>query len=133
MTSLFDRPHRRYNPLTGEWLLVSPHRAQRPWLGQVEKRPPEQQPAYDPDCYLCPGNQRAGGAQNPGYETTFVFSNDFAALLPDAPPEATPGHPLLQAQGQSGACRVICFSPRHDLTLPQMAPASIRRVIDVWA
>ncbi len=91
------------------------------------------QPAYDPDCYLCPGNQRAGGAQNPDYETTFVFSNDFAALLPDAPAEATPGHPLLQAQGQSGACRVICFSPRHDLTLPQMAPASIRRVIDVWA
>jgi UDPglucose--hexose-1-phosphate uridylyltransferase len=133
MDSLFDRPHRRYNPLTGEWLLVSPHRAKRPWQGQVEKRPPAQRPAYDPGCYLCPGNQRAGGLQNPDYESTFVFTNDFAALLPAEPPATEARHPLLAAQGLSGTCRVICFSPRHDLTLPEMDPASIRRVIDVWA
>ncbi|UCG23641.1 MAG: UDP-glucose--hexose-1-phosphate uridylyltransferase [Chloroflexota bacterium] len=138
MASLFDRPHRRYNPLTGEWLLVSPHRAQRPWQGQLEKRPPKDRPAYDPGCYLCPGNDRAGGAQNPGYETTYVFTNDFAALLPDAPATQRPAaaeseHPLLQAHGQSGTCRVICFSPRHDLTPPEMAQGDIRQVIDVWA
>ena len=132
-TSLFDRPHRRYNPLTGEWLLVSPHRAKRPWQGQVEKQPPAQRPAYDPDCYLCPGNQRAGRAKNPDYTSTYVFTNDFAALLPDESPPAEPAHPLLAAQGLSGTCRVICFSPRHDLTLPEMAPADIRRVVDVWA
>jgi UDPglucose--hexose-1-phosphate uridylyltransferase len=138
MASLFDQPHRRFNPLTGEWLLVSPHRAQRPWQGQLEKRPPKDRPAYDPDCYLCPGNHRAGGAQNPDYESTFVFTNDFAALLPDAPATqrlaaTEQEHPLLQAGGQSGTCRVICFSPRHDLTVPEMAQGEIRQVIDVWA
>jgi UDPglucose--hexose-1-phosphate uridylyltransferase len=133
MTTLFDRPHRRYNPLTGEWLLVSPQRARRPWQGQVEKRPPDQRPAYDPDCYLCPGNTRAGGVRNPDYATTFVFTNDFAALLPQEPPPAETAHPLLTAQGLSGTCRVICFSPRHDLTLPEMDLADIRRVVDVWA
>ena len=78
----FDLPHRRYNLLTGEWVLVSPHRARRPWLGQVEKVPPENLPAYDPNCYLCPGNVRNSGASNPAYTGTFVFDNDFAALLP---------------------------------------------------
>lgn len=127
-----EHPHRRYNPLTGEYVLVSPHRMKRPWQGQVEKRPPDNRPAYDPTCYLCPGNERAGGVQNPPYESTFVFSNDFAALLPDVPPMGEPAHPLLKAQAVSGECRVICFSPRHDLTLPEMSTAEIRRVIEVW-
>src|SRR5207249_5622297 len=87
-TILFAAPHRRLNPLTGEWLLVSPHRTARPWQGQVEQAPAEQRPAFDPTCYLCPGNARAGGLQNPNYTATFVFDNDFAALLPDTPPQA---------------------------------------------
>lgn len=127
-----EHPHRRRNPLTGEWVLVSPHRTQRPWQGQVEKAPPEERPAYDPECYLCPGNERAGGVRNPNYDSTFAFTNDFAALLPDTPP-AHSDQPLLRFESQPGTCRVVCFSPRHDLTLPEMAPADIRRVVDVWA
>lgn len=127
-----EHPHRRYNPLTGEYVLVSPHRTKRPWLGQVEKRPPDERPAYDPTCYLCPGNERAGGVRNPNYEHTFVFNNDFAALLPDTPPMTNP-HPLLQSNSVEGVCRVVCFSPRHDLTLPEMELPDIRRVTDLWA
>ena len=127
-----EHPHRRLNLLTGEWVLVSPHRTKRPWQGQVERPPQEKRPFYDPTCYLCPGNERAGGYQNPAYDSTFVFTNDFAALLPDTP-EAVSEHPLLQSQGVQGTSRVICFSPRHDLTLPQMEPPAIRRVVDVWA
>ncbi|NDJ61918.1 MAG: UDP-glucose--hexose-1-phosphate uridylyltransferase [Chloroflexi bacterium] len=127
-----EHPHRRLNPLTGEYVLVSPHRTKRPWQGQVEKPPPDTRPAYDPKCYLCPGNERAGGARNPQYASTFVFTNDFAALLPDTP-EASADHPLFQMQSARGTSRVICFSPRHDLTLPEMALPDIRRVIDVWA
>lgn len=128
-----DHPHRRYNPLTREWILVSPHRTQRPWLGQVEKLPPEERPRYDPQCYLCPGNERAGGVRNPLYTETFVFDNDFSALLLDTPAGKVDERGLLVARSERGICRVICFSPRHDLTLPEMDPADIRKVVDVWA
>lgn len=127
-----DHPHRRLNPLTGEYVLVSPHRTKRPWQGQVERPPQEQRPAYDPTCYLCPGNERAGGERNPEYTSTFVFTNDFAALLPDTPPSPDNSHPLLQLESEQGTARVICFSPRHDLTLPEMAVEDIRRVVDLW-
>ena len=129
-------PHRRYNPLTDEWVLCSPHRTKRPWQGQVEEAPSEERPAYDPECYLCPGNERAGGARNPHYTSTFVFDNDFPALLPGEGPgeelEADERR-LMVAQAETGRCRVICFSPRHDLTLPLMTPEAIRRVVDTWA
>lgn len=128
-----EHPHRRYNPLTGEWVLVSPHRTKRPWQGQQETPPPDERPAYDPKCYLCPGNERAGGEHNPQYTGTFVFTNDFAALLPDAPEATVALHPLLTAQSEQGTSRVVCFSPRHNLTLPEMSPEEIRRVVDVWA
>lgn len=127
-----EHPHRRLNPLTGEWVQVSPHRTKRPWQGQVEKTPPETRPSYDPTCYLCPGNERAGGLRNPDYTGTFVFTNDFAALMPAAP-DAPPGNPLLQTQTSRGTCRVMCFSPRHDLTLPEMELPDIRGVVDTWA
>lgn len=128
-------PHRRYNLLTDEWFLVSPHRTQRPWQGQIEKLPDEHLPEYDPTCYLCPGNKRAGDKQNPDYTETFVFENDFPALLTDIDPN-TPletGSPLLVKQVERGFCRVICFTPRHDLTLARMSVETIRRVVDVWA
>ncbi|MDA0243579.1 MAG: UDP-glucose--hexose-1-phosphate uridylyltransferase [Chloroflexi bacterium] len=125
-------PHRRYNPLTGEYVLVSPHRMARPWQGQVEKTAADNRPAHDPTCYLCAGNTRANGEQNPAYTTTFVFDNDFAALLPEAA-DSSPAHPLLASQAVRGECKVICFSPRHDLTLPEMDTADIRHVVRVWA
>ncbi len=128
-----EHPHRRYNALTGDWILVSPHRTQRPWQGQVERPPQETRPAYDPTCYLCPRNERAGGKRNPDYNSTFVFTNDFSALLPDSPPAPAGGHPLMQSESEQGECRVICFSPRHDLTLPEMPVEDIRHVVDVWA
>ncbi|MCB0122039.1 MAG: galactose-1-phosphate uridylyltransferase, partial [Caldilineaceae bacterium] len=128
-----EHPHRRKNLLTGEWVLVSPHRTKRPWQGQVEKMPPDNRPAYDPTCYLCPGNERAGGKANPVYTDTFVFENDFAALLPEGPRGDVSQGNFFQAEAETGRARVICFSPRHDLTLPEMAVADIRRVVDVWA
>jgi UDPglucose--hexose-1-phosphate uridylyltransferase len=129
-----EHPHRRLNPLTGEFVLVSPHRTQRPWLGQVEKALLDERPTYDPHCYLCPGNERAGGIRNPNYEQTFIFTNDFAALLPETPmPTNARRSHLVQTQPVSGTCRVMCFSPRHDLTLPEMEVQHIRRVVDVWA
>lgn len=128
-----DTPHRRYNPLTGEWVLVSPHRARRPWQGQVEKTLSEQLPQYDPTCYLCPGNERAGGIRNPVYTGTFAFTNDFAALLPDEPAQPVDNqHPLLRLQTERGICRVVCFSPRHDLTMPEMPLSEIENVLETW-
>ncbi len=128
-----EHPHRRYNTLTGDWVLVSPYRNKRPWQGQVERPPQDTQPAYDPGCYLCPGNARAGGHRNPHYDTTFVFTNDFATLLPDTPAAPVSDNPLLKLESVYGTSRVFCFSPGHDLTLPEMALDDIRKVVDLWA
>jgi UDPglucose--hexose-1-phosphate uridylyltransferase len=125
-------PHRRLNALTGEWVLVSPHRTQRPWLGQVEPQAPAAQPEYDPECYLCPGNARAGGMRNPGYASTFVFENDFAALKLATPVARFDRDGLLVAESEPGICRVLCFSPRHNLTMANMATADLRLVVDAW-
>jgi UDPglucose--hexose-1-phosphate uridylyltransferase len=134
---LTTTPHRRYNPLLDEWVLVSPHRLERPWQGQVEAPPSTGLPPYDPGCYLCPGNTRAHGARNPSYEATYAFDNDFPALLPASPAPAsravTAADDLFRAEAQSGRCRVVCFSPRHDLTLAQMETRAIRAVVDTWA
>ena len=131
---LAEDPHRRRNALTNEWVLVSPHRTTRPWQGEVEQPQTESELAYDPNCYLCPGNTRAGGARNPAYSSTFVFENDFAALKP----ETAPGHldadnmGLVVAESEPGICRVLCFSPRHDLTLATMPPVEIESVVRTW-
>jgi UDPglucose--hexose-1-phosphate uridylyltransferase len=148
----YDIPHRRYNPLIREWVLVSPHRAKRPWLGQVEKTPPENLPPYDPTCYLCPGNSRAGGRQNSPYTSTYIFDNDFPALLlPEGvgyPTQDSKGEKsgnfrsqlggaaeskeLFLAKPESGICRVVCFSPRHDLSLPELSQEAVEAVVNAW-
>ncbi|MBN2365878.1 MAG: galactose-1-phosphate uridylyltransferase, partial [Calditrichaeota bacterium] len=130
--NLNEHPHRRFNPLTGEWILVSPHRSKRPWQGQVEEVPVDKLKKYDPDCYLCPGNTRAGGKKNPEYKNTFVFNNDFSALKPDTPFNEFNKNGILKAQGEPGICRVVCFSPRHDLTLPEMTKEEIRTIVNTW-
>jgi UDPglucose--hexose-1-phosphate uridylyltransferase len=134
LSRLQNQPHRRFNPLTRDWVLVSPHRTERPWQGQNEKRV-EATAEYDPECYLCPGNKRAGGHENPDYRGTFVFDNDYAALKPDQPEfRADPtGKGLLLAEGENGICRVVCFSARHDLTLSRMPLNEITNVVEVWA
>ena len=125
-------PQRRHNPLLDEWVLVSAGRTHRPWLGAEEADAPVERPAYEPACYLCPGNTRANGAVNPAYASTFVFTNDFSALRPDTS-LATFDEGLLRAEGERGECRVVCFSPRHDLTLAAMSAAEVRQVVDLWA
>jgi UDPglucose--hexose-1-phosphate uridylyltransferase len=134
LLNLTEDPHRRLNPLTNEWVLVSPHRATRPWQGEVAKLPTANEPAYDPSCYLCPGNTRAGGIHNPAYPATFVFDNDFAALKLHTPRERldVDYKGLIVAQGEPGICRVICFSPRHDLTLATMGVDAIEPVVRTW-
>jgi UDPglucose--hexose-1-phosphate uridylyltransferase len=132
MTAPSQGPHRRFNPLLDEWVLCSPQRLSRPWQGRTEAVATSALPAYDPACYLCPGNERAEGARNPDYEATFVFDNDFPALTLDAPDPASPD-PLLRAEPAPGICRVVCFSPRHDLTLARMEATAIGRVIEAWA
>jgi UDPglucose--hexose-1-phosphate uridylyltransferase len=133
--TLYDDPHRRFNPLTGDWILVSPHRSERPWQGQTENANPAPALAYDPACYLCPGNERAGGVRNPKYTSTFVFTNDFAALKPDIPSgrhdDSSRG--LLLSESERGVCKVICYSPRHDLTLARMKVDEILAVVDLWS
>ncbi len=137
-----DHPHRRFNPLTGDWVLVSPHRARRPWQGQLEKNAPEIKASHDPECYLCPGNTRISGDTNPTYSDPFVFSNDFPALLTDTPhvtyvpdvPVTDDQHSgLFRSDSARGIARVICFSPDHSKTLPQLTTNDIRKIIDTWS
>ena len=130
---LAKTPHRRWNPLLREWVLVSPQRNQRPWQGQIEKNAPEQRPQYDPNCYLCPGNSRAGGHNNPNYTSTFVFDNDYAALAPNIVPGEQDSSGLIVARTERGICRVICFSPRHDLAISNMELSDVARVVQVWS
>ena len=129
---LREYPHRRYNILTGEWVLVSPHRAKRPWQGKLEETQPVNLPEYDPRCYLCPSNIRAGGLLNPSYENQFVFINDFSAMHLQTPAFEINENELLKAQSEPGICKVICFSPRHDLTLPELELGEIEKLIEVW-
>jgi UDPglucose--hexose-1-phosphate uridylyltransferase len=129
---LQQHPHRRFNPLTREWILVSPHRTQRPWQGQVEAASLAAELQYDPQCYMCPGNLRASGHRTAKYENVFVFDNDYPALLADTPQSEFRQGELIVAQGEPGICRVMCFSPRHDLTLSRMGKREIELVVDAW-
>ncbi|UCH65402.1 MAG: UDP-glucose--hexose-1-phosphate uridylyltransferase [Ignavibacterium sp.] len=129
---VYSNPHRRYNPLSGEWVLVSPHRTKRPWQGKKDKQIIKEKKEYDPECYLCPGNERAGGNINPKYKSTFVFNNDFSALLSESTTDVHNSNELLKIEGTQGECKVICFSPNHSVTLAEMSAPEIRKVIDMW-
>jgi UDPglucose--hexose-1-phosphate uridylyltransferase len=125
-------PHRRWNALRQSWVMVSPHRTQRPWQGQVGQAAARSEASYDPQCYLCPGNRRAGGATNPAYRGVFAFVNDYSALLPDSPALESSASPLLRAEAARGLCKVLCFHPDHSLTLARMSRPDIRTVVDAW-
>lgn len=127
-----EHPHKRYNILTGDWILVSPHRVKRPWQGKVEELPPATRPSYDSNCYLCPGNKRADGTINPDYKDALSFVNDFSALLEDTPTGSYDEEGLLSVKNETGICKVICFSPQHNLTLPQMTVKAIQKIIELW-
>ncbi|ETN95889.1 UDP-glucose--hexose-1-phosphate uridylyltransferase [Zhouia amylolytica] len=129
--AIYNKPHRRYNILTGEWILVSPHRTKRPWQGKTEDKVEVKTVTYDPSCYLCPGNERASGDKNPNYEHVYTFTNDFAALLPDVEAEEV-NEGLFKAATEEGICKVVCFSPDHSLTLPLMKEEDITRVVQKW-
>ena len=128
---LNDNSHRRYNILTGEWVLVSPQRAKRPWQGKNEALPKKQTISYDSDCYLCPGNTRINGAVNPDYKDVYVFQNDFAALQNNVK-EFNLDNKLLKAKSEGGICKVICFSPDHSKSLGEMNKKEILKVIEAW-
>ena len=129
-----ETPHRRYNPLNNSWVLVSPHRANRPWQGQVEKLSPSESVSYDAECYLCPSNQRSGEIRNPDYENVFIFDNDFAAILRERVESGRveSSGDFFKTQNERGICRVICFSPKHNVTIPEMSELDIRKVVDTW-
>ena len=135
MSKFNDSPHRRFNPLNGEWVLVSPHRMMRPWQGQKETEINKVLPEHDPNCYLCPGNERSGGFKNPNYTGTYVFTNDFTALLENSNnyiDKETKKSELFLSKAVSGTCRVICFSPNHWQSLPEMKTSEILEVVKTW-